>query len=281
MPICKTSTLLKMAQDNKYCVPAFNVYNYESIAWTLEVAEEMQRPVLIMVWHGASQLIPFSTIRAITHDLAKDLTVPVALHMDHSYSFESAMEGPRYGFNSTMYDGSTLPFDENVANTREVVKAAHAMGCEVEAELGHVGQGNNLADFAEGTGAFTNVDEMVKFIELTGVDALAVSIGNAHGAYAATPNLKLDLLKELRAATDIPLVMHGGSGIPAEQVQKAIGIGVAKMNIATDFWQAMYDSVKDSTEDAEKQNSFIVSLGAREQFKDFVRSRFEMLVGIE
>ncbi len=275
MGMCKTSELLTEAKSRKICVPAFNVYSYESIKWTLDVAQELDRPVIIMTWQGVARYMPLSAIAALTKELAKDVTIPVALHLDHSYSFEDAMQGVKYGFSSIMYDGSKLPLEENIKNTAEVAKAAHAVGVEVEGELGHVGLGSDIAGCT-----FTVPDEAVRFAVETGVEALAVSIGNAHGVYSATPDLQLDLLKELAGVVPCPLVLHGGSGIPAKQVRQAIGIGIAKMNIATDFWAAMDDAVYAAHEKG-KHNHFYTMLEAREPFKDFLRSRFEMLVGEE
>ncbi|MPM25267.1 D-tagatose-1,6-bisphosphate aldolase subunit KbaY [bioreactor metagenome] len=275
MGMCKTSELLSEAKSRKICVPAFNVYSYESIKWTLDVAQELDRPVIVMTWQGVARYMPLSAIAALTKELAKDVTVPVALHLDHSYSFEDAMLGVKYGFSSIMYDGSKLPLEENIKNTAEVAKAAHAVGVEVEGELGHVGLGSDL-----GGCTFTVPDEAVRFANETGVEALAVSIGNAHGVYSSTPDLQLDLLKELAGVVPCPLVLHGGSGIPAAQVRQAIGIGITKMNIATDFWAAMDDAVYAAHEKG-KHNHFYTMLEAREPFKDFLRSRFEMLVGEE
>jgi len=275
MGMCKTSELLSEAKSRKICVPAFNVYSYESIKWTLDVAQELGRPVIIMTWQGVARYMPLSAIAALTKELAKDVSVPVALHLDHSYSFEDAMLGVKHGFSSIMYDGSKLPLEENIKNTAEVAKAAHAVGVEVEGELGHVGLGSDI-----GGCTFTVPDEAVRFAKETGVEALAVSIGNAHGAYSTTPDLQLELLKELAKAVPCPLVLHGGSGIPASQVRQAIGIGITKMNIATDFWAAMDDAVYAAHERG-KRNHFYTMLEAREPFKDFLRSRFEMLVGEE
>jgi ketose-bisphosphate aldolase len=275
MGMCKTSELLSEAKSRKICVPAFNVYSYESIKWTLDVAQELDRPVIIMTWQGVARYMPLSAIAALTKELAKDVSVPVALHLDHSYSFEDAMLGVKYGFSSVMYDGSKLTLEENIKNTAEVAKAAHAVGVEVEGELGHVGLGSDI-----GGCTFTVPEEAVRFANETGVEALAVSIGNAHGVYSATPDLQLKLLKELAEVVPCSLVLHGGSGIPANQVRQAIGIGITKMNIATDFWAAMDDAVYAAHEKG-KHNHFYTMLEAREPFKGFLRSRFEMLVGEE
>ena len=274
MGMCKTSELLAEAKSRKICVPAFNVYSYESIQWTLDVAQELNRPVIIMTWQGVARYMPLSAIATLTKELAKDVTVPVALHLDHSYSFDDAMKGVKCGFSSVMYDGSKLPFEENLKNTAEVAAAAHAAGVEVEGELGHVGLGADMDGCT-----FTNPTEAAIFADKTKVEALAVSIGNAHGNYSATPDLQLDLLEELSGKVDCHLVLHGGSGIPEDQVKKAIGIGITKMNIATDFWAAMDDIVFAAHEKG-KRNHFYTMLEAREPFKEFLRRRFEMLTGV-
>lgn len=277
MALEKYSTVLKMAQEGRYCVPAFNTYNYETIAWVIEVAEEEKRPVIVQLYPGYDFYIPLKVMCDAAKELAAHASVPVCVHLDHSATYEIAFAGLAAGFPSVMIDGSSLSFDENVALTAAVSRAAHALGCEVEAELGHVGSGSNLDDFATG-GKFTDPDEAVKFIELTNVDALAVSIGNAHGAYAATPNLQLDLLSKINDAVDIPLVLHGGSDIPDEQIKQAITRGIAKVNIATEYFRAMYKGYSASIAAApDKDSLFEISQMSKDSVKDFLRGKFNLL----
>jgi fructose-bisphosphate aldolase class II len=179
---------------------------------------------------------------------AEDATVPVSIMLDHGADIDVCMRALRAGLTDVMYDGSKLPLEENIANTRQVVRAAHACGVRVEAELGHVGQGSEYADFGSQRQGFTHPDEVERFVAETGVDFLAVAIGSAHGQYRGEPRLDLELLAEIRRRVDTPLVMHGGSGLSREQFRGAIAGGIAKINIATDLFlsggQRMVDEAK-------------------------------------
>jgi fructose-bisphosphate aldolase class II len=167
--------------------------------------------------------------------LAEDATVPVSIILDHGASFEHCIMALHAGFTDVMYDGSRLPFEENVSNTQKVVQAAHAVGAAVEAELGHVGTGSTYSQFgAQGKG-FTDPDVVERFVEETGVDFLAIAIGTAHGLYDGEVNLALDLLAEIRERVDIPLVLHGGSGLTDEQFRAAVAGGIQKINIFTNL----------------------------------------------
>jgi ketose-bisphosphate aldolase len=167
---------------------------------------------------------------------AEDSPVPVSLMLDHGRSFEECMRAIHYGFTDVMYDGSKLSFEENVETTRAVVRAAHAVGVPVEAELGHVGRGADYEDLDVRRQGYTDPDDAVRFVEQTGVDYLAVAIGTAHGLYRSEPQLDLELLSEIRARLEVPLVLHGGSGVTEAQFREAISRGISKINVATDLY---------------------------------------------
>jgi ketose-bisphosphate aldolase len=167
---------------------------------------------------------------------AEDSPVPVSLMLDHGRSFEECVRAIHYGCTDVMYDGSKLSFEENVETTRAVVRAAHAVGVPVEAELGHVGRGADYEDLDVRRLGYTNPDDAARFVKQTGVDYLAVAIGTAHGLYRSEPQLDMELLSEIRARVEVPLVLHGGSGVTEEQFREAIRRGISKINVATDLY---------------------------------------------
>ena len=185
MPFERIGTLLKDATKNKYGVAAFNVMNYESIAWAVETAEDEKMPVIIQFYPNMNNFIPFNIVTMITRDAANKAKVPVALHLDHSYTYDITVEAMKDGFPSVMADGSQLSYEENVKLTKKVVDYAHGVDVEVEAELGYVGAGKNIEDFTDESN-FTDPQQAAEFIKLTKADSLAVSIGNSHGHYVDT-----------------------------------------------------------------------------------------------
>ena len=278
MAIEKVIDILKDADRHKYGVVAVNIFNYESIAWAIEVAEEEKMPIIIQFYPGFKTYIPLSTVALIVRDLASKVRIPVGLHLDHSNSFEQVMESIRFGFPSVMIDGSSLPFEDNVAITKEVVKSAHAMGVQVESELGHVGSGSDIADFSNEAN-FTPVEKAVEFIDKTGADSLAISIGNGHGQYIATPKLDFDRIKKIKEAVpEVPLVMHGSSDIPDAQIQKAVTLGMSKFNIFTEydraFYRGFYKVINDNTERAYMFQSLMKT---KEAAKDLLRGKIRLL----
>lgn len=231
MPLVKISEILKKADAQKKAVVAFDCFNYESILCAISAAEKVGSPVIVMYFPGD---IPAAAFAGITKALAEKATVDVGCMLDHGPSFEDAMDCIKAGFPSIMIDNSHLPFEENVRLTQEVVRVAHLMGVDVEAELGHVGEANNEADYKD-ENLYAKPEEVIEFVERTGVDALAVHIGSAHGFYVSEPHLDLERLEAINKVTDVPLVLHGGSGIPFDQVRAAIKLGINKLNIGTQF----------------------------------------------
>src|SRR5690606_19847166 len=171
--------------------------------------------------------------------------VPVALHLDHGSSFEIAMECIRAGFSSVMFDGSHYPFEENIRLTKEVVKAAHAMGVSVEGELGTIGGVEDDISVDEADAALAKPEEAIRFYEETGVDCLAIAVGTAHGMYSAEPNIRHDIIEQVSKAIPVPIVLHGGSGVPDEMISKAITAGVGKINVNTENQVACTDAIRE------------------------------------
>jgi fructose-bisphosphate aldolase class II len=240
--------ILKNAWKNQYAVPAFDCTEDVMIRPILDACEEMRSPVVLMALGHDLQGRGIDYIASIVKGAAPRYAIPVAFHLDHATELELIEQAIAYGFTSVMYDGSMLPFEANAAKTAEVVRLAHAQGVSVEAELGHVA-GKELDGSYAGEMQLTDPAEVVRFLE-TGVDALAVSIGTAHGIYISAPTLNIDRLKAINAVSTVPLVLHGGSGTPEDQLQQAIAGGIAKVNLYADIRIAMMNGVKAAAQSA-------------------------------
>lgn len=277
MPLTKVKDLLVHAQEHGYGVPAINVFDYNSIKFAAMAAEEARMPLIIQYFPGFDVHAPLADIRDIAVAFARRAAVPIAVHLDHSRSFEIAVSGLGAGFPSVMVDGSALPYEENVSLTAEVARCAHAMGVDVEAELGHVGVGMNLEDMTDAA-RFTDPDQAVDFVSRTGADSLAIAVGNAHGNYIRTPELDFDRIRKLREVLDIPLVMHGGSDIPDDQLARAVRCGMSKFNIATEYQRVFYNNMKEFFADGSNAGAYFKALRAIERpCIDFVKSKIDVL----
>ncbi len=237
--------IIQMAEDGGYCVPAFNVYNIETVMGVIEAAEEAKAPVIIQVYPRLINEQVGYYIAPVAVAAARKASVPVCFHLDHGPSEKEAQKILYWGATGIMYDGSTHPFEENVATTKHIVEMCDAIGVGVEGELGHIGSVND--DAME---EYTDPAEAGEFVRRTGVCCLAVLIGNAHGHYKKTPCLDIERVKAIREATGgTPLVLHGGSGIPDDQVKAAIAAGIRKMNIGTDVCCAFAEGTLESLND--------------------------------
>lgn len=237
------------AYRHKYAVGSFNVINMEFLEAIIGAAERMYSPVILAI---AEVHFPYVNIENITpaiRDVARRARVPVVIHLDHGTSFEAIIRALRAGFTSVMFDGSLLPFEENVNRTREIVKICHAVGVTVEAELGHVTGGEGGTDEGQSLSPeeyYTRVDEAEEFVRRTGVDCLAVAVGTVHGLYKGEPHLDFDRLARLNDTLRIPLVLHGGTGLSPHDFRKAISLGVAKINFYTGMSVAACDAIRES-----------------------------------
>jgi fructose-bisphosphate aldolase class II len=232
MSLYTLSEVLNRAQARRFGVGAFNVHGMEIAQAIGSAAEKAQAPVIFQVNQSTIRYAGIESISALVKTLAADLSVPAVVHLDHGTTFEIAMQCIRHGFTSVMIDASLLPYAENVALVRQVVAAAHAAGVSVEAELGHIG---GTEDDISGDGGSTDPDEAARFVEETGVDALAISIGTAHGVYRGVPKLDFPRLSLIREQVGVPLVMHGASGVPDESVRRAVELGIQKVNFSTEL----------------------------------------------
>ena len=235
------NTVLKKAQAEHYAVGLFNTIDTDMLEAAIAAAEEMRSPIIIGT---AEVLLPYGELKLIAPSViaaARRASVPVVVHYDHGLTFDRCIEALQLGFSSIMFDGSAGAADENMQNTRELVKIAHAMGASVEGEIGHVGD----ASATDSADQYTTPDEARRFIAETGVDALAVAIGTAHGAYKTKPKLDILRLQQIRSAVDTPLVLHGGSGLSDDDFRNTIREGIAKVNIFTDLCLAGSAAMQD------------------------------------
>ena len=226
--------ILRDAEERKYGVGLFNMLNLEMARGIIEAAEQERSPLILGVAEVHLPLIPFEYAALIMNDIAKKATVPVCLHFDHGTDYNKIKTAVDAGFSSVMYDGSALPYEENIANTLAVSKMAHLKGVSVEAELGHVGGGEGGTD--DGIEEmYTRVDQVQDFIKRADIDALAVAIGTAHGKYKTKPVLDISRLAEIYKVSDKPLVLHGGSGLSDDDFRNTIQNGIRKINICTEM----------------------------------------------
>ena len=238
--------VLKKAQKEKYAVGLFNTTDTDMLQAVIEAAEESDSPVILGT---AEVLLPYGELKLIAPSViaaAKRAKVPVVVHYDHGLTFDRCIEALKLGFSSIMFDGSAKPYEQNIAETREMVKIAHAFGATVEGEIGHVGEAAKEDNLL--TDMYTTPEEAKAYLEATGVDALAVAIGSAHGVYKKKPMLNIERLKEISGAVKVPLVLHGGSGLSDDDFKNTIRNGIAKVNIFTDLCLAGERAMKDGEE---------------------------------
>lgn len=230
--------VLQKAHEGGYAVGAFNTNNLEITQAIIQAAEEEKSPVIIQTSQSAIKYAGSEEIQAIVKIMAEKASVPIALHLDHGTDWNVVMKCLRDGWTSVMYDGSKYPLDKNIELTKTVVDIAHPMGVSVEAELGKIGGVEDDINVDDRSATMTDPEEASIFVEKTGVDFLAIAIGTAHGIYKGDPKLDFDRLKIIKEKLNMPIVLHGASGISEEDIKKAVSLGVNKINIDTDLRQA-------------------------------------------
>ena len=274
---CTGSEMLARARAEGYAVGAFSAHNAEMIQAILWAAAEERAPVMIQVGQRAIRYMGMEPMMRMIEAFGRDVDATVAVHLDHGNGFGQAMQAIRLGFQSVMYDGSHLPIEENIAITRKVAEAAHAVGVSVEGEIGVIGGTEDDITVDEEEARLTRVGEAVRFAEETGVDSLAVAIGTAHGFYKGEPKLHFDRLDDIRRAVGLPLVLHGGSGVPDDQIRRAISLGIAKINVDTELRQAFTDAARGVWSEDPEQYHVAVALGAaREAVKRKVKEKIRL-----
>jgi len=281
MAFVTTKEMLKEAQKGRYGIGAFNANNMEIIQAIIETAEEEKAPVILQASQGAIKYAGLDMIVAMVKAVAEKANIPVALHLDHGTDYHQNIKCLRAGFTSLMYDGSKLPFDENVEMTKKVVEMAHACDIPVEAELGQIGK---MGDSDEPGVALERVkesmavpEEALKFVELTEIDFLAAAVGTIHGC--RTPFAKLDIprIERIRELTGVPLVLHGASGANDEEIKKGISAGICKINIDTRIRMIFTKKMKEIIEENPNQIDPRKILGpAKDAAKEIIRDRIRV-----
>lgn len=254
MSLVKMKTLLEEARKENRGVGAFSVGNMEMVRGAVQAAEELNTPIILQIAEVRLKHSPLALMGPMMVQAAKEAKVDVAVHLDHGLTLETVKKALELGFTSVMFDSSTYPFEENIERTSEVVRIAREYGATVEAELGLVG-GSEDGSSDHGIRC-TNPEDAKTFCERTGIDALAVAIGNAHGNYPVAPVLAFDVLQQIHEKTDTPLVLHGGSGITDSDFQKAISLGIVKVNIATASFNSLVKAAEEYLGTKEPHNYF-------------------------
>ena len=254
MALVKMKDLLKCAEEKNIGCGAFSVGNMEMVKGAIRAAEELNTPIILQIAEVRLKNSPLHLMGPMMVQAAKEAKVDVAVHLDHGLTFETVDKALELGFTSVMLDASTLPFEENIAKVKTVVEKARKYGATVEAELGLVG-GSEDGSCDHGIRC-TDPDDAVVYARETGIDALAVAIGNAHGNYPVAPTLAFDVLEKIHEKVDIPLVLHGGSGITDKDFQRAISLGIRKVNIATASFNSLTAHVEKYMASTDKHNFF-------------------------
>ena len=245
--LVNTKKMLEDFHNSPYALPSPDFFNLDTLKCHIEVAEELNMPLLLAFADSLQGYgLDMEEAAMLGRYYGEKAGVPVALHLDHGSCVEVCKRAADLGFTSVMIDASSEPFEENVRRTKEVVEYCRPLGITVEAEIGHVGQGSEFVDASKNDNVYTTVEECRKFVELTGVDSVAISIGTAHGAYKGTPVINFERLQEIRKAVDVPLVLHGGSSSGDENLKKCAELGISKINIFTDIVTRGYEIYKTS-----------------------------------
>lgn len=273
------SDLLAVANEHSFAVPAFNISDYAMFNGIVEISEQRRAPLIVAIHPDEVSHLGHDVTPALIQRAHK-ASVPVAIHWDHGGTYEQILTAIQIGFTSVMIDGSMLPYEENVALTARVVEAAHAVGLSVEGELGTIGKLDEQAEAGVAVSQiiYTDPDQAVDFVRRTGVDSLAVAIGTAHGLYpkGLKPELKMDLLQEIKSRLPIPLVLHGGSANPDDEIGRAVKLGVNKINISSDIKVAYHDRMREVLADATLREPNTIQPPALEALKAVAAHKIEL-----
>jgi fructose-bisphosphate aldolase, class II len=275
MSLINLKDILADASVRNYAVGMFDVVGSESLKAIISAAEECKSPVIIALAEVHLPYAPLELLAPMMVDAAKRSNVPVAVHLDHGLNYNTIIRTMNLGFSSVMFDGSTLSYEDNLKGTQEIVKAAKVLGVSVEAELGHVG-GEEGGGEDNHEKYYTEPEKAVDFVERTGIDALAVAIGTVHGEYVTKPCLDLNRLSEIHSKVEIPLVLHGGSGLSDDDFKECINRGIRKINIFTDMSYAAADGIKKLLEQKNKIHCFEISSAAENSMKEVVMKKIQL-----
>jgi fructose-bisphosphate aldolase, class II len=269
--------ILDVANEYFFAVPAFNISDYAMFNGIVDISEEKNAPLIVGIHPDEVEHVGVEMITAV-RQRAHRSSVPVAIHWDHGANYKQILIAIQSGFTSVMIDGSMLPFEENVAISRRVTDSAHAVGLSVEGELGTIGQTDNEAEDGSNVIIYTNPDDALAFVESTAVDSLAVAIGTSHGIYptAMRPELKLDLLKQIKDTVSIPLVLHGGSNNPDDEVAEAVKLGINKINISSDIKVAYHMKMREVLADENLREPLAIQPPCIEAMKVVAGQKIEL-----
>ncbi len=268
--------LLAVANKNSFAVPAFNISSYAMLNGVMEASEEKNAPVIIAIHPDELSHLGTDVVRAIREKAYKS-PVPVCIHLDHGASFDQIMIAIEAGYTSVMIDGSNLSFEDNVAICKKVCEAAHAVNVSVEGELGTIGTTDSVEAFSQVI-IYTKPEDAVKFVKESGVDTLAIAIGTCHGLYPAgmNPELKLDILKEIKEKVSIPIVLHGGSNNPDKEIGEAVTLGVNKINISSDIKAAYYKKMREVLQDQSLREPNMIEPPCMKAMKEVAYQKIEL-----
>lgn len=274
MSLVNMKEMLNQACHNKYAVGNFDVFNTEMVTGVIDAAEETKSPIIFAFGGEFENLAQIDDFAAYVRSAAKRASVPIALHLDHATEFSLVIRALKAGFTSVMVDASYQPFEDNIATTKKIVEICRELNVSVEAELGHVG-GLDCYEAESYGESYTEVEEAVRFVRETGIDALAVAIGTVHGVYKSEPKLNIARLAELNEALAMPLVLHGGSGLTEEDLKKCVANGINKVNIFTDLTMA---AMARMTEDAGASMNYLAKCGrVRAAVKEVALQKMKVL----
>lgn len=246
MGLVTLKEILADTRESGYAVGGFNFNNYEDAQGIVDGAAEKNSPVILMASAGAVKYMGLRQLTGMVKGMAASVDIPICLHLDHATDREMIKEAIREGFTSVMIDASACPYEENIAKSRAVVKFASIYNCSVEAELGKLGGREEDIVVDDASASFTNPADVPRFVEETGIDALAVAIGTAHGFYRSEPKLDFERLEEILKLTDCPLVLHGGTGVPVEDFKKCVKMGMSKINVGTELKATFSNTLRES-----------------------------------
>jgi fructose-bisphosphate aldolase class II len=269
--------ILDVADENNFAVPAFNISDWAMFNGVVEISEEKEAPLILGIHPDEVDHVGRDMIAGVV-ERAHRSSVPIAIHWDHGASYEQILTAIQFGFTSVMIDGSMLPFEENTAISKRVADTAHAVGLSVEAELGTIGATDGEAEEGAEAIIYTDPDDAVTFVQQTGVDSLAVAIGTYHGIYPANlkPELKLDLLKEIKNRVRIPLVLHGGSNNPDDEIAEAARIGINKINISSDIKVAYHNKMREVLADTKLREPLTIQPPCIEAMKVVAAQKIDL-----
>lgn len=271
-----------MADELNMTIGAFNTHNLEMLPEMIRAAKEMGSPIIIQTSIDTAKYIGYKVLVAVVKELAADEMVDVVLHLDHARDFNEIKAAIDAGFSSVMYDGSHLPFKENISKTRAVVEYAHAHGVSVEGELGTIGGTEEGISVAENDKVYTKPEDAVEFVEKTGVDALAIAIGTNHGQFKSKTDVNIPLLKEINAVVDVPLVIHGGTGVKEEDYPELINNGIRKFNVGTELLVNWNKEAKDCFSATELNKSLRHNvIPANMKVKEIVKHKIKLFMNVD